>query len=273
MKYRFRRETLATALVLFGLATPASSARGLQGGKGLTLTMSTSSTSPAEATPTVMMVVKLQMNSSGLVRGDVLPSGSPTPSAAPAGDKPPILVPGTYSLSKKGSDTTFVLDPSQKKYWIVVPPASQQTVGRVQYTNVEVSAQRVQPDSTVEGFPVQHWRVIDNVVIGGTTSSKSTYDIYSAPEFGTALAAGYFSPTAFAQATGDAAYGAKRSAAFTQAMPGVSLLMRTQTQIQVKQGKPMSMGMIMRATNISRGDPPGSVFAMPAGYTLVHPAQ
>ncbi len=273
MKYRLRRVAPAAALLLLGLAAPASSARGLQSGKGLTLTMTTSSTSADEPTPSVMMVVKLQMNSTGLLRGDVLPNGSPTPRTAPTGDKPPMLVPGTYSLSKKGSDTTLLLDPSQKRYWIVVAPTAHKAIGHVQYTNVEVSAQRVQPDSSIEGIPVQHWRVVDNVVIGGTTSSKSTYDVYSAPEFGTSLAAGQFSPSTFAQVTGDSAYGAKRSAAFTQAMPGVPLLMRTQTQIQVNQGKPMSMAMIMRATNISRGDPPASVFAMPAGYTLVHTAQ
>jgi len=272
MQYRLCRVALATCLVLLGLATPASSARGLQSGKGLTLTMTTSSTSPEEPTPSIMMVLKLQMNSSGLARGDVLPNGPPTPRTAPSGDKPPMLVPGTYSLGKKGSDTTFLLDPSQKKYWIVVAPTGQKGIGHVEYTNVVVSAQRVQPDSSIEGIPVQHWRVIDNAVLGGTTSSKSTYDIYSAPEFGTSLTAGQFSPSTLAQSTGDSAYGAKRYAAFAQAMPGVSLLMRTQTQIQVKQGKPMSMGMIMRATNISRGDPPASVFAMPAGYTLVHTA-
>jgi hypothetical protein len=33
------------------------------------------------------------------------------------------------------------------------------------------------------------------------------------------------------------------------------------------------MGMMMRATNISRGDPPASLFQLPAGYTLVHSAQ
>jgi hypothetical protein len=272
MKHRFRRVTSATALLVLAMAMPLSPAHG-QSGKGLTLTMTTSSTSPDQPTPSVMMVVKLQMSSNGLMRGDVLPDGSTTPRSAPVGNKPPVLVPGTYSLAKKGSDTTFLIDPSQKKYWIVLRPSAQKAIGHVQYTNVDVSAQRVQPDSSIEGIPVQHWRVIDNVVIAGTTSSKSTYDVYSAAEFGTSLTTGQFSLAQSTAITGDPVYGAKRAAAFAQAMPGVPLLMRTQTQIQVNQGKSMSMGMVMQASQISRGDPPGSVFAMPTGYSLVQQAQ
>jgi hypothetical protein len=84
---------------------------------------------------------------------------------------------------------------------------------------------------------------------------------------------GAFDPKNFAPPTGDSAYNAKRAAAWAQALNGLPLLMRMQMEVLVYEGKPFSMGMTMRATNISRGDPPASLFVLPAGYTLVHTTQ
>jgi hypothetical protein len=267
------RYLMRATLVLTISTVPIAAVRA-QSGKGVTLTMTVSSTSPGEPTPSVMTVGKLTVSASGQVRSDVLPTGSDTPRAAPAGDKPPMMVPGTYALRKKGSDTTFVVDPTQKKYWVVVMPgaAAAKALGHINYTNVEVSAQRVQPDSTIEGIAVQHWRVIDNAILEKKTSQKTTTDIYTAPGLNVDMGS-EFNPATFAGMVADSAYGAKRAAAWGQALNGLPLLMRMQMEILVYEGKPMSMGMMMRATNISRGDPPASLFQLPAGYTLVHSAQ
>jgi hypothetical protein len=271
MQNRYRCATFVVCLLVVGLvAAPLSAAHALQG-KGVTMTMTMTTTSPGQP-PSVMVVEKLAVSSTGLVRSDVLPDGSGTPRPAPTGDRPPMLVPGTYALRKKGGDTTYVIDPSQKKYWAVVMPNMQKAIGHLNYTNVEVSATRVQPDSTIEGIPVQHWRVIDNATIEKRTASKSTFDVYTAPGFDVSLG-DEFNPGRMAAVGGDSAYNAKRTAAWTQALHGIPLMMLTQTEILVYQGKPMSMGMTMKASNISRGDPPASLFAMPAGYTLVHSAQ
>ena len=80
---------------------------------------------------------------------------------------------------------------------------------------------------------------------------------------------GAFDAAQFAGMVADSAYGAKRAAAWGQALNGLPLLMHMQMEILVYEGKPMSMGMMMRATNIC-GDPPASLFQLPAGYTLVH---
>ena len=157
--------------------------------------------------------------------------------------------------------------------WSLRPgPRVAKAIGHISYTNVEVSAQRVQPDSTIEGIAVQHWRVIDNAIIEKKTSQKSTTDIYTAPGLDVNVG-NDFNPTKFVGVVGDSAYGAKRAAAWGQALTGLPLLMRMQMDILVYEGKPISMGMIMRATNISRGDPPASLFVIPAGYTLVHSTQ
>jgi hypothetical protein len=211
------------------------------------------------------MSSKMQMSSSGLARSDVLPTGAAKPPVDPTSDKPPLMVPGTYSLGKKGNDTTYLIDPSRKKYWVILRPKG--LTHGMTYTSFDVSAQRVQPDSTIEGIPVQHWRVTDNST-SKYVNAKSTYDVYSAPAFDVGLAK-QFNPGAMA-VTGEPAYDAKRNAAWAQAFQGLPLLMRTQTQMLVYQGKPTSFSMVMRATNISRGDPPASVFAFPSGYTLVH---
>jgi hypothetical protein len=134
------------------------------------------------------------------------------------------------------------------------------------YTSFDVSAQRVQPDSTIEGIAVQHWRVIDNSA-SKYVNSKSTYDVFTAPGFDVGLSK-QFNPGA-AAVTGDPNYDAKRNAAWAQAMQGLPLLMRAQTQMLVNPGKSQSFSMLMRATNISRGDPPASVFILPSGYTAV----
>jgi hypothetical protein len=270
---------LSSLCLMFGTlvaivgAAPVSIALG-QTAKGVTLTMTVYSTSPGEPTPSVMTVGKLSVSSKGQVRSDVMPNGSATPPPAPMGDKPPMLVPGTYALRKNGNDTTFVIDPSQKKYWVVIAPgaAAAKAMSRLHYSNVDVSSQRVQPDSTIEGIAVQHWRVIDNAIIEKKTSQKSTYDIYTAQDFAINMG-GAFDAANFAPPTGDSAYNVKRAAAWAQALHGLPLLMRMQMEILVYEGKPMSMGMIMRATNISPGDPPASLFVLPAGYTLVRATQ
>jgi hypothetical protein len=256
-------------LRLAAFAAPALVALAIshrQSGKGLTMTVTVTSTSTDDPKPSVFMSSKMQMSSTGQARSDVLPTGEQPPRAAPTGDKPPYLVPGTFSLGKKGNDTTFLFDPSRKKYWVMVLPKGGGVHGMT-YTSFDVSAQRVQPDSTIEGIPVQHWRVTDNSV-SKYVNAKSTYDVYTAPAFDVGLAK-QMNPGAMA-VTGDPAYDAKRSAAWAQAFQGLPLLMRTQTQMLVYQGKPQSMSMVMRATNISRGDPPASAFAFPSGYTLVH---
>ena len=252
------------APALLALAIPPSSARRLQSG-GLTMTVTVTSTSTDDPKPSVFMSSKMQMSSSGLARSDVLPTGEAKPPVDPTGDKPPLMVPGTYSLGKKGNDTTYLIDPSRKKYWVILRPKG--LTHGMTYTSFDVSAQRVQPDSTIEGIPVQHWRVTDNST-SKYVNAKSTYDVYSAPAFDVGLAK-QFNPGAMA-VTGEPAYDAKRNAAWAQAFQGLPLLMRTQTQMLVYQGKPTSFSMVMRATNISRGDPPASVFAFPSGYTLVH---
>lgn len=254
-------------LRLAAFATPALVALAvshLQSGKGLTMTVTVTSTSTDDPKPSVFMSSKMQMSSSGLARSDVLPTGAASPPVDPTGDKPPLMVPGTFSLGKKGNDTTFLFDPNRKKYWVILRPKG--VTHGMTYTSFDVSAQRVQPDSTIEGIPVQHWRVTDSST-SKYVNSKSTYDVYTAPAFDVGLAK-QFNPGAIAM-MGDPAYDAKRNAAWAQAFQGLPLLMRTQTQMLVYQGKAQSFSMVMRATNISRGDPPASVFAFPSGYTLV----
>jgi hypothetical protein len=255
-----------------------------QSGKGLSMIMTTTMNMPQFPKPMVMMMAQIRLSSSGKARADWLSTDSAkTPEPHPAaGDRPPILQPGTYSLGRKGGDTTYIVDPTQKKIWIMLKSdnaasmASAQKIVRDEYVNVDVSAQRVQPDTTIAGFSVQHWRVVDNHTTRshafGTTNSmifKANYEFYSAPEFEIAG----FSPadmfTGMGGAAADTTYTAKLRSAMVQAMPGYPLMMRTTMQILDNKGKATSVSMAMLVSNISRADPPASIFALPAGYATV----
>jgi hypothetical protein len=271
----------AASIFLLGLTVAAAPAGRRQSGQGLSMLMTMTMNSPQFPKPTVMMMSQIRFSSSGKGRGDWLPTDSaktPAP-APPTGDRPPLLRPGTYSLSKKGNDTTLVVDPAQKKVWVMLKSdnaataATAQSLAHDEYVNVDVSAQRVQPDTTIAGIAVQHWRIVDNHTqrvhsFGSTTSSivKSNYEIYSAPAFDL----GGFNPASSMGAlANDSVYGPKLRAAMIQAMPGLPLMMRTQMQILDNKGKAMSFSMAMLVSNISRGDPPASIFVVPAGYTTV----
>lgn len=263
MMYRVRRAGPVILVLIMGIATSPVRARG-QSGRGLTYTMTMTSTSSSQPAPTIEMVAKMQFSSNGQVRSDVLPTGAASSSPAPTGNRPPIAVPGTYKLGRKGSDTTFIIDPTQKKYWVSVLSKTGVPNRSMKYSSFDIAAQRVQPDSSIEGIPVQHWRVTDNSTTQ-YTKNQSIFDVYTAPGFD--IGADQVWKSAAMKMTGDAAYDAQRTAAWTQATQGLPLLMRMQMQIQVKQGNPISANMTMSASHISHGDPPASIFVFPSGYT------
>lgn len=284
--YAIKMYTTAS-LVLLGLTVAAAPAARRQSGKGLSMIMTMTMNTPQLPKPMVMMMAQIRLSSSGNGRSDWLPTDSAgTPAPPPAtGDRPPLLRPGTYSLGRKGSDTTLIVDPTQKKVWIMLrsdnaaAATTAQSVVRDEFSNVDVAAQRVQPDTTIAGIAVQHWRIVDNHTqrshaFGSTTSTifKATYEIYSALEFNIG---GLNPATAFSAshgAAGDTVYAPMLRAAMLQAMPGYPLMMRTQMQILDNKGKTTSVSMAMLASNISRADPPANIYVVPAGYTMVRAA-
>jgi hypothetical protein len=281
MMHRWHRAIFATpvAALGLGLALAAAPATQQQSGKGLTMTMTTTMTSPQMPAPEVFTIVKLQLSSSGKARADYLPDGSKpdaTPPQTATGDRPPIMKAGTYSLSRKGGDTTYIIDPSQKKMWVMLKSdlvnaqAAAKAAGNMQYTDVDISSTRVTPDSTIEGLTVQHWRVIDNHAMktgNFTMLAKMHYEIYTSPDYDIGAATA-FDANAFATG-GDTSYAKRLRTALAQAMHGLPMLMQMQMQMVDNKGKTTAMAMGMRASNISHTEPPASVFVMPTGYTMV----
>lgn len=255
-----------------------------QNGKPLSMTMTMSMSSPKQPAPVVMMAIKTQLSSNGMGRSDFLSTDSAgsKPAMSLPGDtiRAPILQPGTYSIGKLGNDTTRIVDPAHKIVWIRLNSDSKKLMANAQatvnsqMTNVDVSAARVQPDSTVEGITVEHWRVIDNHVqttkfMGYSNSNvtKNTYDFYVAPGFDMG-ASGWDPASAMPHGGADSAYNAKLKTAMTTAMKGMPLAMRMQVNMVDNKGKTTSIGMSMKATNISRSEPPASIFVIPAGYRV-----
>jgi hypothetical protein len=276
------------ALVALAATVAAAPRAHGQNGQGLTLTMTSTMNSSQMKTPAVFSIVKMQISSSGKARADFLGDGS-TPAATTPGtpqnpadpNRPPLLKAGTYSLGRKGNDTSLIVDPSQKKMWVMLrsdaaaTQAAAQHMINEQYTDVSVTTQRITPDSTIEGITVQHWRILDSHTmkshIMGTTNStiaKMVYDFYTAPDYDMGLASQMSSSIAAAGGA-DTAYGNKLHAALAQAMKGLPLLMQTQMQMLDNKGKTTSFSMAMRASNVSHGDPPAGVYAVPSGYTTV----
>jgi hypothetical protein len=289
MMHRPHRAILATPVLALGigLATVTAPATTQQAGKGLTVTMTTTMTTSASPAPQVFTIVKAQVSSSGKARADYLPDGSkpdatPTPNVNVNPNQPPLLKVGTYSLGKRDGDTTYIIDPTQKKIWVMLKSdnaATQAATNKIvneQYTDVDVSAQRIMPDSVIEGIAVQHWRVLDShtskshfMTSTNTTIAKSHYEIYTAPDYNLGTANGFSTGTFAAATGGDTSYSRKITAAMVQATHGLPLLMQIQMQMLTGQGKPIAFSMAMRASNISHGDPPASTFVMPTGYTMV----
>jgi len=186
---------------------------------------------------------------------------------------------GTYMIGRKGSDTSYIVDPSRKKIWVSVQNlADLQKEARgalhESYSDVEIAATRL-ADSTVAGIAVQHWRVTDNHArktkifsSTSTTLTRSTYDFYSAPGLDP-MGSTSMMLTALAGVGGDTSYQARHDAAMKQAIVGMPLLMRMQMAMSDEKGTTTSIGMSMVSSDIVRGNPPASSFVLPSGYTVI----
>jgi hypothetical protein len=198
---------------------------------------------------------------------------------------PPMFTPGNYFLVKHGGDTLTLVDPHQKKYWSLAPVDVIQGLGatmalvKIEYSNTDISVQRVQPDSSLDGYAAQHWRLTDNhtervsvMFVHGTSISKSTYDYYIATDFKDDLNPFTRSNAAAASAVARTSdYAATMLAAQQQMAKGVPLLVVTQTTTANDKGKQTSVLVTRRIDDIAPADIPASVFEIPADYTLIVP--
>ena len=206
-------------------------------------------------------------------------SGGPTQAmvvkAQVAGDNARMDYPGMYYLIKRGVQSLTVVDTAKHTYYQMDVGSLQKTLGgiaQIDYSGVAITVQRVSPDSTIDGYATQHWRLTDDhtqtmsmMLIHNTTKSHAVEDFYFAPAFKDDL--NPFMKSMGRQASSSpsaAAYTAKLESAYAQMYNGVPLLM----VMQVTSGS-TTMTMTGRISDIKRASIAASVFQIPASYQKI----
>lgn len=203
-------------------------------------------------------------------------SGGPTQAmvvkAHVAGDNARMDFPEMYYLIKRGATTVTVVDTAKRSYYQMDYGSLQKSLnGIVQtdYSGVAITVQRVSPDSTIDGYATQHWRLTDDhtqtmsmLIVHNSTKTHAVEDFYFAPAFKDDLNPFMKSMGRQSSSSPSAAeYTAKLESAYAQMYNGVPLLM----VMHVTSGK-TDMTMTGRISDIKRASIPASEFAIPAGY-------
>ena len=182
---------------------------------------------------------------------------------------------GTYYLVKRGEQTVTFVDPAKSQYYQMDIGSLQKTMStlvQTEYKDVSVTVARVSPDSTIDGYATEHWRLIDDhtettgmMMIHQTSKTHAVEDFYFAPAFKDDLNPFMKNMGRTSSSSPSAqAYYQKLEAASAQMYRGVPLLMVMHV---TSDGHDMTM--IGRISDIRRADIPASVFAIPAGYQKV----
>jgi hypothetical protein len=206
-------------------------------------------------------------------------SGGPTQAmvvkAQVAGDNARMDFPGMYYLIKRGVQSLTVVDTAKRTYYQMDYGSLQKSlsgIAQIDYSGIAINVQRVSPDSTIDGYATQHWRLTDDhtqtmsmMIVHNTTKSHAVEDFYFAPAFKDDLNPFMKSMGRQSSSSPSAAeYQAKLEAAYTQMYNGVPLLM----VMHVTSDK-QEMTMTGRISDIKRSSIAASVFAIPAGYQKI----
>jgi hypothetical protein len=206
-------------------------------------------------------------------------SGGPTQAivakAQVAGDNARMDFPGMYYLSKRGVTSLTVVDTAKHTYYQMDYGSLQKNlsgIAQIDYSSVAISVQRISPDSTIDGYTTQHWRLTDDhtqtmsmMLVHNTTKSHAVEDFYFAPAFKDDL--NPFMKSMGRQSSSSpsaAAYTAQLESAYAQMYNGVPLLM----VMHVASGK-QDITMTGRISDIKRTSIAANVFEVPAGYQKI----
>lgn len=206
-------------------------------------------------------------------------SGGPTQAivakAQVAGDNARMDFPGMYYLVKRGVTSLTVVDTAKRTYYQMDYGSLQKSlsgIAQIDYSGVAITVQRVSPDSTIDGYTTQHWRLTDDhtqtmsmMIVHNTTKSHAVEDFYFAPAFKDDL--NPFMKSMGRQSSSSpsaAAYTAKLESAYAQMYNGVPLLM----VMHITSGS-QDMTMTGRISDIKRTSIAAKVFEIPAGYQKV----
>ncbi|MBA2684636.1 MAG: hypothetical protein H0U66_09120 [Gemmatimonadaceae bacterium] len=192
---------------------------------------------------------------------------------------------GSYILFKGATREFIVVDTKRKQYADMNQDQLMQMTSmltnlvKFEMTNVHLDANRVQPDTTVDGFRTQHYKLtqtyhmkLSMAFIHQETDVNTSGDYYYAHELDDLInpymSTGWSSSTNFFN---NADYTSQLKAVAAKMPHGVPVLAVIRSTNTDKKGKQQTGTTTMHSTNIVRGDIPASTFEIPAGYTKYEP--
>jgi hypothetical protein len=192
---------------------------------------------------------------------------------------------GSYILFKGATKEFIIVDTKQKQYVTTGQDGLMQMTSaltnlvKFEMTNVHIDASRVQPDTTVDSYKTQHYRLnqtyhmkMSVAFIHQEGDVNALGDYYYAHEFDDLinpyLSSGWSSSTNFFN---NPDYTSQLKAAYTKVPHSVPVLVVIHSTNTDKKGKQTVSTTTMHSTNLVRGDIPASTFEIPAGYKLYVP--
>ena len=194
---------------------------------------------------------------------------------------------GSYILFKGATKEFIIVDTKQKQYAEMGQDGLMQMTSmltnlvKFEMTNVHIDASRVQPDTTVDSYKAQHYRVTQTyhmkmsvAFIHQENDVNASGEYYYAHELDDLInpymSSGWSASTNFFS---NPDYTSQLKAAAAKVPHGVPVLVVIHNTNTDKKGKAVSGTTTMHSTNLVRGDIPASTFEVPAGYTKYVPPQ
>ena len=194
---------------------------------------------------------------------------------------------GSYILFKSATKEFIIVDTKQKQYAEMSQDGLMQMTSmltnlvKIEMTNVHIDASRVQPDTTVDGYKTEHYRVSQSyhmkmsmAFIHQENDVNASGEYYYAHEFDDLInpymSSGWSSSTNFFN---NPDYTNQLKAAAAKVPHGVPVLVVIHNTNTDKKGKVVTGTTTMHSTNLVRGDIPASTFEIPAGYSKYEPPQ
>ncbi len=192
---------------------------------------------------------------------------------------------GSYILFKGATHEFIVVDTKQKQYAVMGQDGLMQMTSmltnlvKFEMSNVHIEASRVQPDTTVDSYKTQHYRMTQTyhmkmsmAFIHQENDVNASGEYYYAHEFDDLInpymSSGWSASTNFFN---NPDYTNQLKAAAAKVPHGVPVLVVIHNTNTDKKGKTVSGTTTMHCTNLVRGDVPASTFEIPAGYTKYEP--
>lgn len=192
---------------------------------------------------------------------------------------------GAYILFNGATKEFIVVDTKKKQYAAMNQDGLMQmtsvltNIVKFEMSNVHIDAARVPPDTTVDGYTSQHYRLTQTyhmkmsmAFIHQDNDVNASGDYFYAREFDDLInpymSSGWSSSTNFFN---NPDYTNQLKAAAAKVPRGVPVLVVIHNTNTDKKGKQQTSTTTMHSTNLVRGDVPASTFEIPAGYTKYEP--